>query len=76
VSSSLKRKDEAHVLSRAVPGFSFGGASMKGVLDAQAFLHFQHIPFDKQQEITAQIGQARDAILHDCAYLEDQQWHL
>jgi hypothetical protein len=49
---------------------------MKGVLDAQAFLHFQHIPFDKQQEITAQIGQARDAILHDCAYLEDQQWHL
>lgn len=60
---------------RAVPGFSFGGASMKGILDAQLFLHFQSIPFSKQAEITAQIGQTRETILRDCAYLEDETWH-
>jgi hypothetical protein len=49
---------------------------LKGILDAELLLSFKSIPFNKQSETTALIGETRETILRDCTHLEDERWDL
>ncbi|KIM33311.1 hypothetical protein M408DRAFT_152666 [Serendipita vermifera MAFF 305830] len=61
---------------RAPPGNPLGRGSLKGILDAELLVAFKSIPFGKQSETAALIGESRETILRDCAYLEDERWDL
>ena len=61
---------------RAISGNPLGRGALKGILDAGLLTSFKNIPFSKQSETAALIGETKETIFRDCAQLEDERWDI